>query len=76
MRVRHEPRVEKWRDAAAAFRIIMPQEAVDQLAFFERVVTRDIAESQSMTQSEMIAWLETLDANGAALVATCRGLVR
>jgi hypothetical protein len=72
---KHGPLVEKWRVASAAFLIVSPRQTEERLAFFDRVITREIEEGRFMQQAEMIAWLERLEAEARQLVGDCRGLV-
>ena len=71
----HNPRLESWRVAAAAFRIVSPDGADDQIGFFDRVITTEIEQGRFMSQSELVTWLERLEAKSEELTKICRGLL-
>ena len=68
----HEPRIERWRNAAAALRVVMPAEKRAMIDYFDGVVLDDIPAGRFISQAEMIDWLRTLEAEGRELVETCR----
>lgn len=72
---KHGPRVERWRVAASAFRIVAPKGAMGQIAFFERAITKEIPEGKFMKQAELISWLTQLEAKSEELANNCRDLV-
>ena len=71
----HNPRVEEWRVASAAFLIVSPGGAEEKVAFFDHVITKEIEEGRFMSQKEMIAWLENLEAKSHELLRDCRSLL-
>lgn len=71
---RHRPRVEAWRTAAATFRIVSPNHAEEVVSSLDRAITRDIEEGRFFSQSDMLAWLERLDAAASDLLRDCRNL--
>lgn len=70
----HGQHIDKWRIAAAAFKIVSTEGSEDRLAYFDNVITREISEGTFMTQSEMLIWLERLESETDKLVKSCRGL--
>lgn len=72
---KHGPLVDRWRTAAASLLIAGPERAADRLAFFDRVVTKEIEEGRFMSQAEMIAWLERLEDEARRLMADCRSFL-
>ena len=71
----HNPRVEKWRVASAAFLIVSPIGAKEQVAFFDRVITKEIAEGQFMNRPELITWLEKVESKALEMTKGCRSLL-
>lgn len=67
------PQIERVRVAAAGVSIVMPASAQKHLAYFERALGGDIAEGKFFSQSEMLRWLERLEAEVDGLTAECRG---
>ena len=72
---KHKPRVEKWREASATFLIVSPEGAKDHVAFFDQVITKEIAEGRFMSQPELVTWLEQLEEKSHALTKGCRRLL-
>ena len=72
---RHGARVQNWRVAAAAFRIVAPESGLAQVAFFDKAITKDIPEGRFMNQADMLEWLTQMEANATALTQDCRRLV-
>ncbi len=72
---KHNPRIERWRVAAAAFRIVSPEGAKDQVRFFDQVITKEIPAGRFMSQSQMVTWLEQLETKSEELAQGCRNLV-
>lgn len=72
---KHEPLIDKWRVASAAFRIVSADRTEEVVAYFDHAITRDIPEGRYMSQAEMIAWLEKLDGQSQTLLKDCRGLL-
>ncbi len=72
---KHGPRVDKWRVAVSAFRIVAPDGAKEQIEYFDRIITKEISEGKFMKQADLITWLETLETNSKGLAEGCRGLV-
>lgn len=71
----HDPLVDRWRIAYAAFSIVLPEEVRARGAYFDRVIVDDLPAGAFMSQAEMLDWLETLDREAAALTADCRSLL-
>jgi hypothetical protein len=72
---KHGPLVDKWRVASAAFLIVSPDHSEEPVAYFDRVITKEIEEGRFMSQVEMLAWLERLEAQAQSLLKDCRGLL-
>jgi hypothetical protein len=72
---RHDPLVDKWRVASAAFLIVSPDSSEEPVAYFDRVITKEIGEGRYMTQAEMVAWLQKMDTNAQVMLKDCRGLL-
>lgn len=72
---KHEPLVDKWRMASAAFLIVSPDRTEEVVTYFDHAITKDIPEGRYMTQAEMLAWLEKLEAQSQSLLKDCRGLL-
>jgi hypothetical protein len=72
---KHEPLVDKWRVASAAFQIVSADRTEEVVAYFDHAITKDIPEGRYMSQAEMIMWLEKLDAQSQTLLKDCRGLL-
>jgi len=72
---KHDPLVQKWRVASAAFLIVSPDRTEDLVAFFDRVITKEIPDGKFMSQAEMLVWLERLEAQSQGLLKDCRGLL-
>jgi hypothetical protein len=71
----HEPLVEKWRAASAAFLIVSPDRTAEHVAFFDRVITKEIEAGGLMDQAGLLAWLERMDGQAQNLMKDCRGLL-
>ena len=72
---KHNPRIEKWRVASAAFSIVHPQGSNKVLDFINTSINKDIPEGRYMSQKEMLTWLEELEKNSNNLKKTCRNLL-
>jgi hypothetical protein len=72
---KHEPLVDKWRVASAAFLIVSADRTEEVVTYFDHAITKEIPEGSYMSQAEMIAWLEKLDAQSQALLKDCRGML-
>ena len=72
---KHNPRVERWRQASAALSIVSPEGTIGQVEFFDEAITQQIPEGKFMTQSELVSWLERLEANSQKLTTVCRRLL-
>ena len=70
----HDPRVQKWREASAAFLIVSPLEATTHIKYFDDIVTKEIPAGKFMNQAELVAWLERLESKAEALTRVCRNL--
>ncbi len=71
----HDPRVEAWRVASAAFLIVSSSGAEERVAFFDYVIIKEIEEGRFMSQKEMIGWLENMEASSRELLKDCRSLL-
>lgn len=71
----HDPLVDRWRIAYAAFSIVLPEGVRERGAFFERAIVEDVPAGAFMSQAEMLHWLEAFDREAAALKADCRSLL-
>ncbi|MGI9425205.1 MAG: hypothetical protein ACR2PA_18570 [Hyphomicrobiaceae bacterium] len=74
-RAKHGPRVEKWRVASAGYQIISPKDSAKRLAFFDRLITREIEEGRFMSQADLISWLEQLETKTTELMQDCRSFL-
>lgn len=72
---KHGPRVEKWRVAAAAFRIVAPKTTQEQIEFFDQIITKEIPEGRYLTQGQFLIWLKTLEDKSVELALGCRGIL-
>jgi hypothetical protein len=72
---KHDPLVDKWRVASAAFLIVSPDHTEEVVSYFDHAITKDIPSGSHMTQAEMIAWLEKIDAQAQLMLKDCRGLM-
>ena len=73
---KHGPRVEKWRVAAAAIRIVAPQTTEGQIEFFDKVITKEIPEGRYLTQAQFLLWLKVLENKSNELAEGCRGVLQ
>ncbi len=71
----HTPRVERWRVASAAFQIVSPEGADEQIGYFDQIITKEIEQGRFMDKGELVTWLERLEAKSRELTAVCRGLL-
>lgn len=71
----HQPRVEAWRAASAAFIIVLPEHVRDRAEFFNTAIAEAIEAGQFMNRDEMLAWLERFETEADALAEDCRGLM-
>lgn len=71
----HAPRVERWRRAAAALGIVAPDSVETRVGYFDGVIAKEIEAGEYMSQAEMLAWLERMDAEAAGLKDECRALL-
>ncbi len=74
-RQQHDPRVDAWRGAAAALRIVTDGSALQRVAFFDRVIVTDIPAGIFMSQDEMLALLKEMDVQAEGLAKDCRALL-
>jgi hypothetical protein len=72
---KHEPLVDKWRVASAEFLIVSPDATEEVVRYFDHAITKEIPEGRYMSQAEMLAWLEGLEAQSQSLLKDCRGLL-
>jgi hypothetical protein len=72
---KHKPRVQKWREASAAFLIVSPDSAESQVAFFNKVITKEIPAGRFMNQSLFLEWLEQVKLTSQEMTKGCRGLL-
>jgi len=73
--MRHGPRVQSWREAAAAFLIVTPDGGQDQIAFFDKAITMEIPAGKFMSQAEMISWLGELEGAANGITTKCRQML-
>ncbi|HKJ60986.1 MAG TPA: hypothetical protein VKA94_03190 [Hyphomicrobiales bacterium] len=71
----HRPMLDQWQVASSAFMIVNGDWADDLVAYFDTIIKSEIEEGRFMTQAEMLAWLETLEANAEQVMKGCRGLL-
>ena len=72
---KHNPKVERWREASAALSIVSAEGTVGQLAYFDEVITKQIPEGRFMTRTQLLSWLDQFDANSQSLTKACRKLL-
>lgn len=72
--VAHDPRVQTWREASAAFLIVSPLEATTHIKYFDDAITKEIPAGQFMNQAELINWLENMEGKAEELTRVCRNL--
>lgn len=71
----HEQMLREWKRAATAFRLVMPLEDRQQIAYFDTQLRREMVRYESIPKAEFVAWLEAVDAAAAALEERCRRLI-
>lgn len=71
----HDPHVERWRVASAAFQIVSPDGADEQVAFFDQIITKEIEQGRFMDKGELVTWLDRLETKSQELTEVCRGLL-
>jgi hypothetical protein len=72
---KHDPSVQKWREASAAFMIVSPAGGANHIKYFDDVLTEQIPAGRFMTNSQLVAWLKQLEAKSQELTSVCRQLI-
>ena len=64
----------RFQSAAAAYKIVMPEDLAPTIAFFERVVQIDVMNGGTLPKPEFLKYLEKVDDNAEILISACREL--